>query len=339
MIYKPSDHPKINNNKIGILLVNLGTPKNTDIKSIKLYLREFLSDRRVIDVPRILWWVILNLIILNTRPKKTAAAYKKIWLENDKDGSPLRKITRLQSEKLSKLLNNKNIITDYAMRYGEPSIKNKLSELHRKGCDKIIALSLYPQYSGPTTATVNDEICKWMIKQKWQPSIRIAPPYFDSPEYIEAISRSILKSFKKNGQPDILLLSFHGAPKRYLMEGDPYHCQCAKTGRLIKEYLKLKDENFMISFQSRFGREPWLQPYTDETLETLGNKKVKHLAIATPGFSSDNIETLEEINIEGRETFINSGGKKFTFIPCLNDSSYGMELLYKLASKELNSWL
>ena len=334
-----TDHPKVNYGKTGVLLVNLGTPKNTDIKSIKLYLREFLSDRRVIDVPRILWWVILNLIILNTRPKKTAAAYKKIWLENDKDGSPLRKITRLQSEKLSKLLNNKNIITDYAMRYGEPSIKNKLSELHRKGCDKIIALSLYPQYSGPTTATVNDEICKWMINQKWQPSIRIAPPYFDSPEYIEAISKSILKSFKKDGRPDVLLLSFHGAPKRYLMEGDPYHCQCAKTGRLIKEYLKLEDKNFMISFQSRFGSEPWLQPYTDETLEILGNKKVNHLSIATPGFSADNIETLEEINIEGRETFINSGGKKFTFIPCLNDSSYGMELLYKLASKELNSWL
>ena len=339
MIYKPSDHPKINNKKIGILLVNLGTPKNTDIKSIKLYLREFLSDRRVIDVPRILWWMILNLIILNTRPKKTAAAYKKIWLKNDEDGSPLRKITRLQSEKLSKLLRNKNIITDFAMRYGEPSIKNKLSELHKKGCDKIIILSLYPQYSGPTTATVNDEICKWMIKQKWQPSIRIAPPYFDSPEYIEAISKSILKSFKENGRPDILLLSFHGAPKRYLMEGDPYHCQCAKTGRLIKEYLKLEDKNFMISFQSRFGSEPWLQPYTDETLEILGNKKVNHIAIATPGFSADNIETLEEINIEGRETFINSGGKKFTFIPCLNDSAYGMDLLHKLALKELSSWL
>ncbi len=339
MINKPNDHPKINNNKIGILLVNLGTPKSTDIKSIKLYLKEFLSDRRVIDVPRILWWLILNLIILNTRPKKTSAAYKKIWLENDEDGSPLRKITRLQSEKLSKLINNKNVIIDYAMRYGEPSIKRKLSELHKKGCAKIVALSLYPQYSGPTTATVNDEICKWMIRQKWQPSIRIAPPYFDSSEYISAISKSILKSFKENGQPDLLLLSFHGAPKRYLIEGDPYHCQCAKTGRLIKEYLKLNDENFMISFQSRFGSEPWLQPYTDETLERLGNKKIKHLAIATPGFSADNIETLEEINIEGREAFINSGGKKFTFIPCLNDSKYGMDLLYKLAKKELIGWL
>ena len=340
MILKPTDHPKTDNkNKIGLLLVNLGTPENTETKSIRIYLKEFLSDRRVIDVPKILWWLILNLIILNTRPKKTAAAYKKIWLKNDPDGSPLRKITRLQSEKLQKKINKKNVIVDYAMRYGSPSIKSKLSEFKEKGCDRIIILSLYPQYSGPTTATVNDEVCKWMLSQKWQPSIRIASPYFDTPEYINSISKSILNSFKKDGTPDLLLLSFHGAPKRYLIEGAPYHCQCAKTGRLIKEKLKIHDNKFMISFQSRFGSEPWLQPYTDETLEKLGNKNIKHLSVITPGFSADNIETLEEINIEGREEFLESGGKKFTYIPCLNDTKEGMDLLHKLALKELAGWI
>jgi len=225
------------------------------------------------------------------------------------------------------------------MRYGSPSIKSKLSEFKEKGCDRIIILSLYPQYSGPTTATVNDEVCKWMLSQKWQPSIRIASPYFDAPEYINSISKSILNSFKKDGTPDLLLLSFHGAPKRYLIEGDPYHCQCAKTGRLIKEQLKIHDNKFMISFQSRFGSEPWLQPYTDETLEKLGNKNIKHLSVITPGFSADNIETLEEINMEGREEFLESGGKKFTYIPCLNDTKEGMDLLHKLALKELAGWI
>ena len=382
MILKPTDHPKTHHDKnIGVLLINLGTPENTETKSIRIYLKEFLSDRRVIDVPKILWWLILNLIILNTRPKKTAAAYKKIWLillvskflftwylascspnnfflkkilklekneklfdkkiwlKNDPDGSPLRKITRLQSEKLQKKINKKNVIVDYAMRYGSPSIKSKLSEFKEKGCDRIIILSLYPQYSGPTTATVNDEVCKWMLSQKWQPSIRIASPYFDTPEYINSISKSILNSFKKDGTPDLLLLSFHGAPKRYLIEGDPYHCQCAKTGRLIKEKLKIHDNKFMISFQSRFGSEPWLQPYTDETLEKLGNKNIKHLSVITPGFSADNIETLEEINMEGREEFLESGGKKFTYIPCLNDTKEGMDLLHKLALKELAGWI
>ena len=232
-----------------------------------------------------------------------------------------------------------SIIVDYAMRYGNPAIHSKLNQFKQKGCNRIIIFSLYPQYSGPTTATVNDEVCKWMVKQKWQPSIRIIPPYFDNPEYISSISKSILKSFKENGKPDLLLLSFHGAPKRYLIEGDPYHCQCVKSGRLIKEYLKLNNEDFMMSFQSRFGSEPWLQPYTDETLEKLGNRKIKHLAVATPGFSADNIETLEEINIEGREEFMNSGGEKFTFIPCLNDSEEGMKLLYNLAVKELGGWI
>ena len=340
MILKPTDHPKTHHDKnIGVLLVNLGTPENTDTKSIRVYLKEFLSDRRVIDVPKILWWLLLNFIILNTRPKKTAAAYKKIWLKDDPDGSPLRKITRLQSEKLQKKINKKNVIVDYAMRYGSPSIKSKLSEFKEKGCDRIIILSLYPQYSGPTTATVNDEVCKWMLSQKWQPSIRIASPYFDAPEYINSISKSILNSFKKDGTPDLLLLSFHGAPKRYLIEGDPYHCQCAKTGRLIKEQLKIHDNKFMISFQSRFGSEPWLQPYTDETLEKLGNKNIKHLSVITPGFSADNIETLEEINMEGREEFLESGGKKFTYIPCLNDTKEGMDLLHKLALKELAGWI
>jgi ferrochelatase len=339
MFKKPSDHPKILNNKIGVLLINLGTPNNTDTKSIRIYLKEFLSDPRVIDLPRILWWFILNLIILNTRPRKTGAAYKKIWLTNDEDGSPLRKFTRLQSENLLKAFNNDKLIIDFAMRYGSPSISAKLEKLKSAGCERILIFSLYPQYSAPTTATVNDEIFKWMIKQKWQPSIRIVPPYFDRPEYISAISKSILRSFKEHGEPNILLLSFHGAPMRYLIEGDPYHCQCIKTARLIKEYLNIDDKKFMISFQSRFGNEPWLKPYTDETLEKLGKENINHLSIITPGFSSDNIETLEEIDIEGRKTFLSSGGRKFTYIPCLNDTHEGMELLHKLTMNELAGWI
>ncbi len=339
MINKPLDHPKINKNKIGLLLINLGTPSNLKLQSIKIYLKEFLSDRRVIDLPRIQWWFILNFIILNIRPKKTLEAYKKIWLQNDPDGSPLRKITRLQSEKLSKEFNNEGIIVDYAMRYGRPAIKTKLDELKKRGCDRIIIFSLYPQYSGPTSATVNDEVCKWLMCQKWQPSIRIAPPYFDKTKYISTISKSILNSFAKHGEPDILLLSFHGAPMRYLVEGDPYHCQCVKTARLIKEKLNFDENKFLISFQSRFGSEPWLKPYTDETLKKLGHEKVKHLAIVTPGFSADNIETLEEINIEGRKEFLDSGGKKFTYIPCLNDTEIGIKLLKDLTLDELSGWI
>ena len=339
-ILKPSDHPKFNSNdNIGVLIINLGTPDNTDVKSMRRYLKEFLSDRRVIDLPRVFWWLILNFIILNLRPKKSGEAYKRIWLKNDEDGSPLRRITRLQKESLSESFKEKKVLVEYAMRYGNPSIKSKLSDLKSKGCDKILILSLYPQYAAPTTATVNDEVCRWMLNQRWQPSIRFARPYFDHPEYINAMAKTITKSFQQHGEPDILLFSFHGSPIRYLIEGDPYHCQCLKSARLIKEKLKISDNKILISFQSRFGSEPWLQPYTDETLEKLGSKKINHLSIVAPGFASDNLETLEEINIEGREIFTENGGGKFTYISCLNESHEGMKLLNQLMQEELAGWI
>ena len=339
-IIEPSDHPKLPKiSKVGILIVNLGTPDNTDTKSVRRYLKEFLSDRRVVDIPRLFWWIILNLIILNVRPKKSGDAYKRIWLKDDIDGSPLRRITRLQKEALVKKFQSHGIIVEYAMRYGSPSIKNKLSELKNYGCNKILVLSLYPQYAAPTTATVNDEVCRWMLKQRWQPSIRLSSSFHDHPAYINALTNSIIESFKKNGVPDMLLLSFHGSPLRYLIEGDPYHCHCVKTARLIKENLKINEKKIFVSFQSRFGSEPWLKPYTDETLKLFGKKKINHLSVITPGFVADNLETLEEINIEGKEIFIQNGGKKFTYIPCLNDSKDGINVLNTLCEEELGGWL
>ena len=338
IVEKPSDHPSFSK-KIGILLVNLGTPDFPDPKSLRKYLKEFLSDQRVIDIPKILWWFILNLIILNTRPKKSAQAYSRIWIKDDPDGSPLKIITRKTIEKLSTFFHDDICVLDYAMRYGNPSIKSKLDYLKNMNCSKILVFNLYPQYAAPTTATVNDEVCKWLIQQKWQPTIRFSSPYFDDNNYINAVTNSIKESFKKDGVPEILLMSFHGSPKRYLIEGDPYHCHCMKTARLIKERLKLNEKNFLVTFQSRFGSEPWLQPYTDESLKSLGEKKIKHLSVITPGFSTDNLETLEEINIEGREIFKENGGGKFTFIPCLNESKNGIKLLKDLLNKEISGWI
>ncbi|MGC6484955.1 MAG: ferrochelatase [Candidatus Puniceispirillales bacterium] len=342
----PSDHPDLPRHpKTGILLVNLGTPDGTDYKSMRRYLDEFLSDKRVVEAPRLLWWVILNGIILNTRPKKSGAAYDRIWLKDDPDGSPLRKYTRLQAEyiagKMEKAVAENRLHVSYAMRYGQPSIASRLKEMKDAGCNRLLIVPLYPQYAAATTATVNDEVFKWMLDQRWQPALRTVAPWHDHPQYITALAKSVKASLKgKMKDPEQhLLVSFHGIPQRYFVQGDPYHCQCMKTARLLREHLGWDEARYHVSFQSRFGREPWLQPYTDETIEKLAHEGVKNLAIMAPGFAADCLETLEELNMEGREEFIENGGENFTYIPCLNAEPGGMGLIETLISENIGGWL
>ncbi|MBT5574551.1 MAG: ferrochelatase [Alphaproteobacteria bacterium] len=337
----PDDHPSFPPvAKTGLLLVNLGTPDATDKKSMRRYLKQFLSDKRVVEVPRILWWIILNGIILNTRPKKSGQAYDKVWLKNDKDGSPLRKTTRLQAEYLAKTYSNiPNLEIAWAMRYGNPSIPDKLNELKSKGCSQFLILPMYPQYAAATTATVNDEVYKWALQQRWQPAIRTVPPWHDHPIYIEALAQSFHRYFLQGNTPDHLVLSFHGIPERYFTLGDPYHCHCMKTARLFREKLDWPNEKLSVTFQSRFGSEPWIKPYTDKTLEALGEAKTKSLAIMAPGFSADCLETLEELAMEGKEIYTEAGGKNFSYIPCLNESSYGMNVIYSLVKENLAGWI
>ena len=336
------NHPSLPRHpKVGILLVNLGTPDATDKKSMRRYLKEFLSDRRVIETPRLLWWFILNGIILNTRPEKSGEAYKRIWLD-DEDGSPLRKYTRLQAEFLAenmdKYTGSDQIYVTYAMRYGNPSIEEKLNEIKNEGCNRLLVMPLYPQYAAATTATVIDKVCQWMLKQRWQPALRTIAPWHDHPKYIDALARSIKPKIRGNPEQH-LMLSFHGIPQQYFDQGDPYHCHCMKTARLLKEKLNWPDERFHIAFQSRFGRAPWLQPYTDETLARLGQEKVKDLAIIAPGFTADCLETLDELAIEGRDIFLENGGQNFTFIPCLNASPSAMKLIKTLIDENIKGWL
>ena len=343
----PSDHPELPRHpKTGILLVNLGTPDGTDKVSMRRYLKEFLSDKRVIEVPHLLWWLILNLIILNVRSKKSGEAYARIWLENDPDGSPLRKYTRLQAEglenKMAKHVKANRLHVTYAMRYGQPSIANRLQEIKDAGCNRLLVVPLYPQYAAATTATVNDEIFKWMLKQRWQPALRIVAPWYDHPDYITALSDSVKQSLKMNvktKKDQHLLVSFHGIPERYFVQGDPYHCHCMKTAQLLKEKLKWDDNRYHVAFQSRFGREPWIKPYTDETIKRLAHDGIEYLAIMAPGFAADCLETLEELNMEGREEFTNNGGKNFTYIPCLNADTLGMKLIQTLIDENIGGWL
>ena len=328
-------HPKINYGKKGVLIVNLGTPESYSWKDNRRYLKQFLKDRRVIEVNRVVWFFVLNLIILNFRPHKTARNYKKIWME-DLNLSPLKYYTQSQKEKLQKKFSHKkNIIVDYAMRYGSPSIHEKIHLLKDKGCENIIIFPLYPQYAAPTSATVCDEVFRTLITMRWQPCIQIIPHYETDVAYIRALSNSI-KNFLKNitNKPDLILASYHGIPKSYFENGDPYHCYCHKTTRLIKEDSKLNIP-FMTTFQSRFGPKEWLKPYTDLTLQELPSKNIKKVLVICPGFASDCIETLEEINIEARDLFLASGGKEFHYVPCLNDSKDHIILLHKLISRYL----
>ena len=327
------NHPDIKFGKTGVLLINLGTPDSTNWWDIRRYLKEFLSDTRVIEVNPVLWQIILNLFILNFRPSKTAHAYKKIWLKETNE-SPLRYYTRNQAEKLQQELVGENIIVNFAMRYGNPSIKSKLNELKKNGCENIIILPLYPQYAAATTATVCDEVYRTLMKMRWQPSLQIVPHYESEPSYVSALVKSIEKKIETiSWKPDLIIASYHGIPKKYFDKGDPYHCYCHKTTRLIKE--KFSKIEIQTTFQSRFGPQEWLTPYTDKTLESLSAKGIKNLLVICPGFASDCVETLEEINILGRETFLKNGGEKFDFIPCLNDSSEHIKLFKNLVKKYL----
>ncbi len=336
----PSDHPEFpSQKKTGLLLVNLGTPDGTDTKSMRRYLKQFLSDRFCIEVPRLLWWLILNGIILNVRPKKSGEAYARIWLKDDPDGSPLRRITRLQAEHVAKSFQRADLITEYAMRYGNLAIQHQMQKLQDAGCSQILVIPLYPQYAASTTATVNDEVFKWALDLRWQPAIRTAAPWHDQPVYIKALASSVRKSVKENGKPDDLVISFHGIPKSYFVAGDPYHCQCIKTARLLREELKWEEAHFHATFQSRFGSEAWLQPYTDKTVVKLAVCSTKHVMVMAPGFVADCLETLDELDIELHEEFIEHGGEVFTYIPCLNDSADGMKVIEDVAISNLAGWV
>ncbi len=326
-----SNHPEVKFGKTGVLLVNLGTPDSTSWFDIRKYLKEFLSDRRVIEVNPIIWQIILNLFILTFRPSKTAKAYKEIWMKNI-NMSPLKYYTQIQAKKLGDRMNNKDVIIDYAMRYGNPSINSKIKKLQEEGCENLIILPLYPQYAAATTATVCDEVYRSLMKIRWQPSLQIIPHYESEPLYIDALINSINKKIADiTWKPDLIIASYHGIPKKYFDKGDPYQCYCQKTSRLIKE--KFTKIPIKTTFQSRFGPQEWLQPYTDKTFEQLPSEGIKNILVICPGFASDCVETLEEILIQGKESFLNSGGKNFDLIPCLNDNNDHIDLFEKLIGR------
>lgn len=337
---KPADHPPVHIGKVGVLLVNLGTPDGTDYGPMRRYLAEFLSDPRVIEWPRAIWYPILYGIVLNTRPKKSGAAYAKIW-NRERNESPLRTFTRAQAEKLGQALTDHGtVIVDWAMRYGKPSIEAVTKSLMERGCDRIVLFPLYPQYSATTTATVNDSFFKALLAMRFQPAIRTVPAYYDEPVYIEALARSIERHLATlDFEPEVLIASYHGIPQSYFRRGDPYHCHCRKTSRLLARRLGWEEERLLTCFQSRFGPEEWLQPYTDKTVERLAREGVKSIAVFNPGFVSDCLETLEEIAIGAGEIFHEAGGENFAHIPCLNDSEEGMAVIEELVRRELSGWV
>jgi ferrochelatase len=336
----PPGHPAIPSRRIGVLLVNLGTPDATDYWSMRRYLKEFLSDSRVIEENRLKWWLILNLVILTIRPGRKGPDYDKIW-NKERNESPLKTITRSQSDKLAAdFAADPRVLVDWAMRYGNPSIASRLEAMQKAGCDRILILPLYPQYAGATTATVCDKAFDALAAMRWQPALRVAPAYFDEPVYIESLAASLEDAMAKLPfKPEVFLASFHGMPEEYLRKGDPYHCQCAKTARLLRERLKLDDTKLMLTFQSRFGPAEWLKPYTDATVKALAEKGVKSIAVIMPGFAADCLETLEEIAMENAHIFKAAGGENFAAIPCLNDSPGGMAVIGDVVRRELKGWL
>lgn len=332
----PAEHPSVESGGVGVLLVNLGTPDEPDTPSVKRYLAEFLSDRRVVEIPPIAWQPILRGIILNTRPKKSAAAYSKVWSE---DGSPLAAITKRQANALQVRLGGA-VVVDWAMRYGNPSIDTKLRAMKDAGCERILLAPLYPQYSGATTATVVDKASDTLKGLRWQMSLRTLPPYHDHPAYLDALESDLSAQLAAlDFTPEILLLSFHGMPQRTLELGDPYHCHCHKTARLLGERIGRDGMRIMTTFQSRFGPAKWLEPATDTTIEAEAAAGTKRMAVAMPGFSADCLETLEEIAIEGRAQFLEAGGSHFAALSCLNDSKPGMTMLETLITQELAGWI
>jgi ferrochelatase len=336
----PQDHPKLPPRRIGVLLVNLGTPDATDYWSMRRYLKEFLSDRRVIEENPVKWWLILNLIILSVRPGRKGKDYEKIW-NREKDESFLKTITRAQAEKLGEsFTDDPRILVDWAMRYGNPSIASRLEAMQKSGCDRILLIPLYPQYAAATTATVCDKAFDALAGMRWQPALRVAPAYYDQPSYIDALAGSLQESLATLAfKPDLIIASFHGMPEEYLHKGDPYHCQCAVTARLLREKLGLDESKLMMTFQSRFGTAEWLKPYTIDTVAALPGKGVKNLAVITPGFAADCLETLEEIAMENAQAFKSAGGQNFAHIPCLNESERGMAVIRDIAQRELQGWL
>ena len=343
---RPPNHPKVMNGRIGVLLVNLGTPDATDYWSMRSYLKEFLSDRRVIETPRLIWWFILNLIILTVRPSRSGKKYETIW-DHERNESPLKTITRLQAEKLDHMIKQgalgqegDKLIVDWAMRYGNPSIPSKIKQLQDQGCDRLLIVPLYPQYAAATSATVCDKAFDALKAMRWQPSVRIAPPYYDAPAYIDALAQSVRSHLAGlDFEPEVILASFHGIPQSYFDKGDPYFCHCAKTTRLLAQALQLPPDRLIMTFQSRFGPAKWLEPATEPMLQDLARRGVKKVAVLTPGFSADCLETIEEIGVEARQTFLESGGTHYTRIACLNDSSEAMDVILSHVRQELGGWV
>ncbi|UWR49011.1 ferrochelatase [Phaeobacter inhibens] len=340
--HAPADHPKIAPAKVGVLLANLGTPDDYSYWPMRRYLSEFLSDKRVIDYPAWKWQPLLQLIILAKRPFTSGAAYKSIW-NHDKGESPLMTITKEQTAAMSEALQDRygsEVMVDFCMRYGNPSTKSKVREMVEAGCQKILFVPLYPQYAGATSATANDQFFRALMEETWQPAARTVAPYFDDPAYIDALARSVEKAYAATEKkPEILVVSYHGMPKRYLMQGDPYHCQCQKTTRLLKERLGWTDTQITTTFQSVFGPEEWLKPYTVDHVATLAKDGKKNIAVIAPAFSADCIETLEEINEEIRESFEHAGGEDFLYIPCLNDDAEHIDALSGVIERNLKGWL
>jgi ferrochelatase len=324
--------------RIGVLLTNLGTPEAPEKSALRPYLKEFLSDPRVVEVPRLLWWLILNGIILNVRPARSAAAYRTVWTE---EGSPLLLYTRKQAtgvrERLEKRFGDAAVV-DFAMRYGKPSIASALQRMFDRGVRRLLVMPLYPQYSGPTTGSTFDAVAEDFLHRRWLPDFQFIASYHDHPRYIGALVDSIREHWGRHGRPERLLFSYHGEPRRYLDEGDPYHCQCHKTTRLVAEALALQEGEYLTSFQSRFGREEWLKPYTDETLRGLAASGVKSVQVVCPGFSADCLETIEEIGEENRDYFLEAGGEEYGYVSCLNDTPVHLDFLTDLIADRIASW-
>lgn len=329
---RPADHPSVPVPRVGVLLINLGTPNAPEPGSVRLYLKEFLSDPRVIEIPQLVWQPILRGIVLRTRPRKSAHAYRQVWTD---EGSPLAAITARQARALRGAFGD-NVVVDHAMRYGEPAIAARIDALKAEGCERILIAPLYPQYCAATTATANDEAFAHLRRLRWQPAVRTLPPYHDDPAYIEAVRARLEEGLAGlDFEPQSIVASFHGMPQRTLELGDPYHCHCRKTARLLAE---ASGRELIVAFQSRFGRAKWLEPATDRILAELPARGVTKVAIFAPGFSADCLETLEELAIRGRETFLAAGGTNFAYLPCLNDSPAGLSMLRSILGRELEGW-
>jgi ferrochelatase len=340
----PGDHPPVNSGRIGVLLINLGTPDGPDPASVRRYLKQFLSDTRVVEIPPIVWQLILRGIILNTRPQKSSKAYTKIWTDR---GSPLADITARQAEAMAKTFGarfGEQVVVDWAMRYGNPSIESRLTALMADGCDRILIAPMYPQYCAATTATVFDEVARVLGAMRWQPALRFVPPYHDDAHYIGALADDLARQVQALAfTPEVMLLSFHGMPQQTLQKGDPYYCHCMKTARLLREALEVRPElagvRFETTFQSRFGPAAWLEPSTDATLMAEGDKGTKRLVVAAPGFAADCVETLEELALEGRDEFMEHGGEEYAVLDCLNTSDDGLAMIDAMLQRELSGWI